>query len=394
MTKLAILGSTGSIGRQALEVIDNINARAPCESDKIQVFGLSAHKNAELVARQALRYKPRYVAVTDADAAEKARGALAAVGSDAELIAGDDPLCALAANRGYDILLNALVGNAGLMPTLTAIERGRDIKTRIALANKETLVAAGEIVMRRALENGVPIIPVDSEHSAVFQCLQGNAGNGFERIYLTASGGPFRETPADKFAGITPAMALRHPNWDMGAKITVDSATMMNKGLEVIEAMWLFGADPGRIRILVHPQSVVHSMVEFRDGSVIAQLGAPDMRLPIQYALTYPRRLPGGFSRFDPLSARQLAFEPPDFVKFPCLRLAYEAIAEGGTLPAAMNAADEAAVGLFLKEKIAFTRIPELIESAMKAYTVIRDYDAADVIAADAWAREFVRGNI
>jgi len=383
MENLVILGSTGSIGRQVLEAADNINARKPGE---IRVFGLSAHKNAKVIIEQALKYKPRFVAVTDADAAEEARKALAAAGSETELIAESDALCALAAKDGYGALLNALVGNVGLLPTLTAIERGK----KIALANKETLVAAGEIVMKAAAERGVPIIPVDSEHSAVFQCLLANPDRGFEKIYLTASGGPFRNMPAEEFGGITPAMALRHPNWNMGAKITIDSATMMNKGLEVIEAIWLFGADLGRIQVVVHPQSVIHSMVGFRDGSVIAQLGAPDMRLPIQYALTYPERLAADFGRFDPFAVRSLTFEPPDFARFPCLRLAYDAIAEGGTLPAAMNAANEAAVELFLRGKITFTRIPVIIESAMKAYTVKRGYSAADVIEADKWARAFV----
>ncbi|MCL2699750.1 MAG: 1-deoxy-D-xylulose-5-phosphate reductoisomerase [Defluviitaleaceae bacterium] len=374
--RISILGSTGSIGVQTLGVADNLGAT---------VAALTAHSNIDLLEQQARKYRPEIVAVMDIPSAVELRKRLAGSGITVEQ--GIEGVIAAAAVSSADIVVNALVGGIGIRPTVAAIEAGKDI----ALANKETLVAAGEAITRLATERKVAIRPIDSEHSAIFQCLQGShTADAVEKIYLTASGGPFRGKSREMLENVTPSDALKHPNWDMGAKITIDSATMMNKGLEVIEAKWLFGIDLDRISVLVHPQSIIHSMVEFRDGAVMAQLGEPDMRVPISYALTYPDRARTDFPRIDFLKSNSLTFEKPDLDAFPCLRLAYEAAKAGGCLPAVMNAANEAAVGLFLENKISFLRIPLLIEKAMGAYTLKDAPDIAAVLAADEWGREEV----
>ena len=377
--KLTILGSTGSIGVQTLEVIDNL--------PECSIAALTAHSNIDLLEVQAKKYHPEMVAVIDEQAAYELERRLAGCGI--RVGHGIDGVISAASIPAADMVVNALVGSAGLRPTVAAIEAGKNI----ALANKETLVAAGDIITRLAAKHEIAIRPIDSEHSAIFQCLQGNERGALSRIYLTASGGPFRGMSLDALAHVTRADALKHPNWAMGAKITIDSATMMNKGLEVIEAKWLFGIGLDQIHVLVHPQSVVHSMVEFHDGAIMAQLGEPDMRVPISYAITYPKRVQTDFPRVDFMLNNSFTFEKPDFMAFPCLRLAFEAAKTGNCLPAVMNAANEAAVGLFLGNKISFLQIPELIEKAMEAYTVGTGQDASDidaVLAADEWGREFV----
>jgi 1-deoxy-D-xylulose-5-phosphate reductoisomerase len=352
-TNIAILGSTGSIGRSSLEVIEAM-------PDRFRVTCLTAHRNIEILAEQILRFKPRTVVVTD----EGRAGALRRlVDGSAEILSGDEALLDVVARPDVDIVISALVGFAGLHPTLRAIEAGKDI----ALANKETLVVGGELVMAKVREHHVRLLPVDSEHSAILQCLQGEDIHSVNRLILTASGGPFLNTTRAEMADITPRRALKHPTWTMGAKITIDSATLMNKGLEVIEAQWLFGLPAERIEVIVHPQSIIHSMVEFVDGSVKAQLGVPDMKLPIQYALTYPERPPSAFKRVDFAALGRLTFQDPDMDRFPCLPLAFRAMRDGGTAPAVLNAANESAVGLFLDGKIGFTAIPELIAQAMDA---------------------------
>ena len=374
---LAILGSTGSIGRQALDV---------CKRLGISVCGLSAGSNIDLLERQIEEFRPRAVCVADVDQAFLLSKR---TGPGCEVIAGADGLGDIASMPDAGAVLNALVGVAGLRPTMAAIEAGKDI----ALANKETLVTAGELVTRRAREKQVGVYPVDSEHSAIFQCLRGNAGNKVRTIYLTASGGPFREKTKDELKRVTLDEALRHPNWAMGPKITVDCATLMNKGLEVIEAKWLFDLRLDQINVLLHPQSVIHSMVEYADGAVIAQLGVPDMRLPIQYALTWPERPNADFPRLDFLRCPPLTFGQPDIERFPCLRLAFDAAECGGLMPAVMNGADEEAVSAFLNGRIPFTQISALIEHAMGSYryTEKKELTVTDVMEADEWARDRVQ---
>ena len=374
MTKaLVILGSTGSIGTQALDV---------CRTLGIRVCGLSAHKNIDLLERQIHEFNPHLVCVTDEKSALEIKKR---IGNKSEIITGTDALVEIASVSGADTVLNALVGVIGLRPTIAAIESGKDI----AIANKEVLVTAGKLIMDLAQEKQVRILPVDSEHSAIFQCLQGNVGNTVKAIYLTASGGPFRKKSKSELETVTAADALKHPNWVMGPKITIDSASMMNKGLEVIEALWLFDLQLDQIVVLVHPQSIVHSMVEFADGAILAQLGVPDMRVPIQYALAYPNRPDSGYERLNLLSCPSLSFEPPDTERFPCLRLAIEAAASGGLLPAVMNGANEVAVSAFLNGSIPFLRIPNIIESVMCSYNNVKEnYSINDVIDADRWARE------
>ena len=352
-TNIAILGSTGSIGRSSLEVIEAM-------PDRFRVTCLTAHRNTELLAEQVRRFKPRVVVVADSERVGTLR---ALVDGTTEVLCGDAALLEAVTRSDVDIVISALVGFAGLHPTLRAIEAGKDI----ALANKETLVVGGELVMAKVREHGVRLLPVDSEHSAILQCLQGEEMHSVSRLILTASGGPFLNTPREEMAAITPARALKHPTWTMGAKITIDSATLMNKGLEVIEAHWLFGLPAERIEVIVHPQSIIHSMVEFVDGSVKAQLGVPDMKLPIQYALTYPERPPSNFKRVDFAALGKLTFQDPDVDRFPCLSLAFRAMREGGTAAAVLNAANEAAVGLFLEGRIGFAAIPDLIAQAMDA---------------------------
>lgn len=349
---IAILGSTGSIGRQALDVVRQ-------HKDRFEVELLTANNSSELLIRQALEFMPANVVICNESKYQEVADALQP--HDIKVFTGMDSVCALVRSEDIDIVLTALVGFSGLRPTVSAIEAGKII----ALANKETLVAGGSMVMALAKKHNAPILPVDSEHSAIFQCLMGAAGNPLIRIHLTASGGPFRSWTKEEIAAVTRNEALKHPQWKMGAKITIDSATMMNKGFEMIEAKWLFDTEPEKINIVVHPQSIIHSMVEFADGAVIAQMGHPDMREPIQYALSFPERLTLDNKKLDFAELGSLTFEKPDMDKFPCLALAFEAIGRGGNIPCAMNAANEAAVAAFLQDRIRFYDIPDIISSCM-----------------------------
>ena len=366
--RIAILGSTGSIGRQALDVI----RRHP---DRFEVELLTANNSSSLLIEQALEFKPASVVICNEAKYDEVADALQP--HDIKVFAGMDSICALAAAEDVDIVLTALVGFSGLRPTMSAIKAGKII----ALANKETLVAGGSVVMPLAKKYNAPILPVDSEHSAIFQCLMGAAGNQLERIHLTASGGPFRTWSRDRIAAATKNEALHHPQLTMGAKITIDSATMMNKGFEMIEAKWLFDTEPDRINIVVHPQSIIHSMVEFADGAVMAQLGHPDMREPIQFALGFPERLSLDSQRLDFAELGTLTFERPDMERFPCLALAFDAIRRGGNIPCAMNAANEAAVAAFLNDAIRFYDIPDVIESCMAGADFVAEPSAEDLIA-------------
>lgn len=372
MKRLAILGSTGSIGRQTLEVV-------AANRDHFRVYGLAA-LNAEGLAEQVAAFQPALVCLGDPEAP--------AEGLTVPVVRGEEGLVALVQSPAVDMVVVATSGAAGLAPTLAAIRAGKEI----ALANKEVLVMAGEIVSAEARAHGVMLRPIDSEHSAIWQCLQGEDLRAVERLILTASGGPFRTWTKEQLAGVKPEDALRHPTWKMGPKITVDSATLLNKGLEVIEAHWLFGLPYERIEVLVHPQSVIHSMVEFRDGSIKAQLGFPDMRLPIQYALGYPERLPARYTALDWAAVGPLTFEAVDMERFPCLRLVWEAGKAGRTYPTVLSAADELAVDLFLRGRIGFSDIPRLIEGALLAHRPAEELDLAAVRAADTWAREWVAG--
>lgn len=349
---IAILGSTGSIGRQALDVVRQ-------HKDRFEVELLTANNSSELLIRQALEFMPANVVICNECKYQEVADALQP--HDIKVFTGMDSVCALVGSEDIDIVLTALVGFSGLRPTVSAIEAGKII----ALANKETLVAGGSVVMALAKKHNAPILPVDSEHSAIFQCLMGAAGNPLTRIHLTASGGPFRSWTKEEITAVTRNEALKHPQWKMGAKITIDSATMMNKGFEMIEAKWLFDTEPEKINIVVHPQSIIHSMVEFADGAVIAQMGNPDMREPIQYALSFPERLTLDNKKLDFAELGSLTFEKPDMDKFPCLALAFEAIGRGGNIPCAMNAANEAAVAAFLQDRIRFYDIPDIISSCM-----------------------------
>jgi len=378
MKQLTILGATGSIGTNCLEVVRAL-------PDEFSVVALSAYKNVDRLYRQAQEFHPRLAAVVSlADGhRQEWQRCFSAIGT--ELLTGPGALVQLAAEN-VDVVVNAVVGAAGLPATLQAIGSA----TTVALANKETLVTAGELVTANARRTGAKLIPIDSEHSALWQCLCGEPRDRIARLIITASGGPFREWPAVDLAKVSVAEALNHPNWNMGKKITIDSATMMNKGLEVIEAYWLFGQPIDKIEVLIHPQSIIHSMVEFVDGSIKAQLSLPDMRLPIQYALTYPDRLPNELPRLDLARLQTLTFYPPDPEKFSCLRLAIQALEAGGTAPAVLNAANEEAVHAFLEERIRFDEIPALIARALECHDngYALDYDG--VMAADSWAREFV----
>ena len=377
MKKLIILGSTGSIGVQALEV---------AERNGYKVTALAAGKNTELLEKQARKFKPDIVAVSETQAANDLKVRLK--DTDIKVLSGGEGVCAAAQYEG-DIVLNAIVGIAGLRPTLAAI----DAKKTIALANKETLVAGGEIVNRRLKETGVSLLPVDSEHSAIFQSLQGAPKGSIKKILLTASGGPFYGKTRKELESVTVKDALNHPNWSMGAKITVDSATLMNKGLEVIEAVRLFDVAPDDIEVLVHRQSIVHSGIELSDGAVIAQLGTPDMRLPIQYALTYPERADFAFEHLSLADIGTLTFERPDTETFRCLPICIEAVKQGGLAPAAVNGANEEAVSLFLRGKIKFLQIAEMAEKALISVNNKRDYTIEDVFEADRAARELIRNS-
>jgi 1-deoxy-D-xylulose-5-phosphate reductoisomerase len=372
---IAILGSTGSIGTQALEVIEAY----PAYFD-LQV--ITAQSNAELLIEQAKKFQPNAVVIGDETKYEQVKNALLA--EDIHVYAGADALSQVVTFNEVNVVLTALVGYAGLKPTLAAIDAGKDI----ALANKETLVVAGELVTQRAREKGINIYPVDSEHSAIFQCLVGEFHNPIEKIYLTASGGPFRGWKTEQLATVTRAQALKHPNWSMGAKITIDSATLMNKGLEVIEAKWLFHLKPEQIDVIVHPQSIVHSLVQFTDGSMKAQMGLPDMKLPIQFALTYPERFETNFPRFNFIDYPQLTFEQADKETFRNLNLAYAAMEKGGTAACALNAANEVAVQLFLEEKIDFLSIAKINELVMNDTTFIAKPSYEDYVAVDQLARQ------
>lgn len=375
MKKISVLGSTGSIGVSALEVIEQ-------NPSSIGVLGLAGGRNVERLRAQIEKFRPVAVAMMDEDHAVQLKNRLGP-SNRTSVLWGMEGYREVATLPGTSMVVSAIVGAAGLLPTMDAIEAGKDI----ALANKETMVMAGRIVTEKARSRGVRILPVDSEHSAVFQCLQGQRREAVQKIILTASGGPFLKWPMEKLADVTVDDALRHPNWVMGKKITIDSASMMNKGLEVIEAQWLFDADIDTIEILIHPQSIVHSMVEYTDGSVIAQLGVPDMKGPISYALFHPGRCPGGLTRLDLTAIARLEFFPPDFERFPCLRLAYEAGRTGGTLPAVMNAANEVAVSAFIEQEIHFTDIPAVIGKTMALHGVKEAASIGDVLEADRWAR-------
>jgi 1-deoxy-D-xylulose-5-phosphate reductoisomerase len=377
MKRIAILGATGSIGQNCLDVVDKL-------ADQFEVVALTAHNNADLLLRNAKKYRPRYVAMTGEKTNPASPTAFADLGIT--VFAGDKALERLVTEVDYDLLLNAVVGAVGFVPTLLAIERRKDI----ALANKETLVIGGELVSAAVRRNNVALLPVDSEHSAVFQCLLGEAAESIQEIILTASGGPFRDMPASDFGSVTVAQALKHPNWNMGKKITIDSATMMNKGLEVIEAHWLFQVKPSQIRVVIHPQSIVHSMVLFKDGSYKAQLGVPDMRVPIQFAMTYPARSRSDFPGLDFSSALHLSFERPDLDKFKALKLAYAALEAGGTAPGVMNAANEMAVHLFLSGRIRFDQIADLIEQTLSAHEHKQNPSVDELLQADRWARNYV----
>lgn len=352
--------------------------------DRFEIKALCAKTSVDRLAEQVHRFNPDIAVVYDQEHAEKLNGL---VGGKTKILFGESAYSEAVQLASVDIVVSAMVGAAGLLPTLAAIDAGKDI----ALANKETLVMAGDIVMKKAGEKGVVIFPVDSEHSAIFQCLEGNRGEDYEKIYLTASGGPFLHHPSSDFGCITPKDALKHPNWEMGKKISIDSATLMNKGLEVIEAAHLFGVPVNNIQVVVHPQSIVHSMVGYRDGSVIAQLSLPDMKGAIAYALSYPERLPIEMAALDFFELGQLTFFPPDTKKFPCLDLALKACYNGGTFPAVMNAANEIAVEAFLAETISFLQLPEIIRLTMDAHRNILSPQLSDIMAADRWARTTAR---
>mgnify|MGYP004701733643 CR=1 FL=1 len=371
--RIAILGATGSIGVQALEIISKYPKH-------FEIIALSTNENVDLLSEQVSRYKPKYVAIADEEKANRFNSTAANIKVDI----GNNSLASIAALPEIDIVLNAIVGIAGLKPTLAALEAKKDV----ALANKESLVAAGSIVMKTAKRNGCRVIPVDSEHSAIYQCLSNsNDLKEVRKIHLTASGGPFREFDKFSLKSVTVEQALNHPKWNMGKKITVDSATLMNKGLEVIEAKWLFGISHEQIDVIIHPQSVIHSMVEYVDGSVIAQIAATDMRLPILYALSQPQRLRSDIPKLDFFNLPPLTFEEPDLQRFPCLGFAYESLKTGGTMPAVLNAANEVAVGMFLRREITFEEIPKMVEKAMNIHSAIQNPDIYDILDADSTTR-------
>lgn len=375
MKKIAILGSTGSIGTQAIDVID-------AHPELFSLSAVAAYKNWELAAMQILKFKPALACLVDEGAAAKLR---ANIDSSCRILSGKEGLLELISETDADMVLTSLVGAAGIEPTLCAIDKGMDI----ALANKETLVAAGQLVMERARQKDVRILPVDSEHGAIFQCLSGRTVAEVEKIIITASGGPHFKRPLEEFSAITVEDCLKHPTWDMGGKITIDSATMFNKGLEVIEAHWLFAKPYSKIEVVIQPQSIIHSMIQFVDGSILGQLGMPDMRIPIQYAFTYPERTTlRGTKPIDWTTLNHLDFYAPDNEKFPSLPLAYEAGRVGGTMPCVLNAANEIAVYAFMRKEISFTRIFEIVKSVMEKHTVSHDLSLDVIRAADHWARD------
>lgn len=375
MKRIAILGSTGSIGRSSLKVIEQF-------PDRFQVVALAAGRNIDLLAKQIHRFQPQLAAVFDQQLAKDLLSRLE-TSIRVEVLAGPEGYHRVASCDDADMVLSAMVGAAGLVPTLSAIRAGKDV----ALANKETLVMAGALVMEEVRHHQVTLLPVDSEHNAIFQAMEGHRREDLKRILLTASGGPFLNMSAEELEQVTPAQALAHPNWDMGPKITIDSATLMNKGLEVIEAKWLFDVPVEKIDVHIHPQSIVHSMVEYVDGSVIAQMGIPDMRTPIAYALAYPERLQLDFPSLDLFALQTLTFFEPDFSRFPCLGLAFAACKAGGAVPAILNAANEVAVQAFLDNRIPFKRIAELVDQTMQEYKQVSAAELETILEADGWAR-------
>ena len=377
--QIAILGSTGSIGTQALQVIEE-------HPDLYEAYALTANNQVELLAAQARKFMPAAVVIANEAKYLQLKEMLSDL--PIQVYAGADALCEIVEAKPIDVVLASMVGYAGLRPTMNAIRAGK----AIALANKETLVVAGELINALAQQYHTPILPVDSEHSAIFQCLEPN--NALEKVILTASGGPFRTFTMEQLQHVTKEQALKHPNWDMGAKITIDSATMMNKGFEVIEAKWLFGVRPEQIEVVVHPQSVIHSMVQYEDGAVKAQLGMPDMRLPIQYAFSYPQRIKASFDRLDFSTMKELTFEQPDTTRFRCLALAYEALNQGGNMACIVNAANEVVVSAFLRDRISFLRMSEVIEQTMGKVPFIQTPTYEDYVATDAEARRIAESLI
>ena len=374
--KITILGSTGSIGVNALNVINNLD---------IDVIGLSANTNSQLLIEQAKKFQPESVSIVDEDAYLIVKDALKNTSID--VLCGKNGLLEISSRDDVDLVLNALVGSSGMLPTVYAIRAGADI----ALSNKESLVMAGKIIERERKKANVNIFPVDSEHSAIWQCLVGESKEEVKRLILTGSGGPFREKKISTFKDIKPEDALKHPNWEMGKKITIDSASMMNKGLEVVEAVWLFEMDPQKVDIVVHPQSIIHSMVEFDDTSVKAQLGLPDMKIPIQYALSYPNHIKTNWEPLDLVKIKSLTFESVNYERFPCIKLAYEALARGGTSSSVLNVANEQAVYRFLKKEIGFMEIPKLIEIAMDNHDWTEDPSIDDILSLEDWTTNFVK---
>lgn len=375
---IAILGSTGSIGTQTLQVIEE-------HPDKFEVYAITANTRVNELIQQARKFMPEAVVIADESKYQQLKEALADL--PIKVYGGYESICQIVESKPIDIVVTAMVGFSGLRPTINAIKAGK----AIALANKETMVVAGEMINALAIEHRTPILPVDSEHSAIFQCLAGEMQNKVEKLILTASGGPFRTFTKEQLEHVTRQQALKHPNWSMGAKITIDSASMMNKGFEVMEAKWLFGVGAEDIEVVVHPQSVIHSMVQFADGAIKAQLGTPDMRLPIMYALTYPTRLTSSFERIDWNTLKELTFEKPNLELFPNLRHAYTALAEGGNIPCVVNAANEICVAAFLEERIKFTDMPKLIERAMEKATYILKPTLEDYLETDKEIREMVK---
>ncbi|MEA3278685.1 MAG: 1-deoxy-D-xylulose-5-phosphate reductoisomerase [Pseudomonadota bacterium] len=390
MIGITVLGSTGSIGVSTLDVV----ARHP---ERFRVVALTANLDAEGMASQCRLHRPEYAVMADGRAASRLRALLSGVSGAPQILSGPEALQTVAVLPQAEYVMAAIVGAAGLMPTLAAAKAGK----RVLLANKEALVVSGEILMRAVADHRATLLPIDSEHNAVYQCLPADYGRGLgevgvERILLTASGGPFRETPVEQLTTVTPEQACAHPNWDMGRKISVDSATMMNKGLEVIEACWLFGTEPERIQVVVHPQSVVHSLVQYRDGSLLAQLGNPDMRTPIAHALAWPERMDSGVPALDLFAVQRLDFRPPGLDRFPCLALAYRAAAQGGTCPAILNAANEVAVAAFLERRLGFTGIAAVVERTLDALPAepVRGLEIEHLLEVDRQAREIAEQNL
>lgn len=380
MKKIVILGSTGSIGTQALDIIRS--------SNRFDVFGLTCNTSIDKIIEQALEFLPKYVAIYDESMKKPLKIALSH--TNIKVLSGMEGMLELVAHPDVDIVLTSVVGNIGLKPTIEAIKA----KKTIALANKETLVTAGEIIMPLAAKNGVKILPVDSEHSAIFQCLSGEKSSAVDKLILTASGGAFRDFSKSEINEKKAVDALKHPNWSMGRKITIDSATLMNKGLEFIEAHWLFGVPADRIEVLVHPQSIIHSMVQFKDHSIVAQLGVPDMRVPIIYALDYPERFVNDVKALDFNKISSLTFEKPDYERFPCLKIAIDALEIGGVMPTVMNAANEVLVEAYLKDHIKFYDISNHVENAMKAFKNIKEPTLEDILETDLWTRKYIRSLI